>query len=314
VVRNKARLVAKGYTQIKGVDFNETFTLVSRLESIRILLSIACHLGFKLYQMDVKSAFLNGILHEEVYVEQPKGFQDPHHPHHVYKLKKALYGLKQAPRAWYERLTTYLLTKGFTRPQADRTLFIRNQGTNKLIAQIYVDDIIFGATLDSFAHEFSEEMKQEFEMNMIGELNYFLGLQVKQTAEGIFISQSKYAKDLVKRFGLDGKSRAQTPMTTNVKISSDLAGKPVDTSLYRSMIGSLLYLTASRPDISFSVGVCVRFQANPKESHLTAVKRIIRYVNDTLLYGIWYSRKTNLVVAGYSDVDWAENADDRKST
>jgi len=166
VVRNKARLVAQGYTQIKGVEFDETFAPVARLESIRILLSIACHLGFKLYQMDVKSAILNGVL------------QDPHHPHHVYKLKKALYGLKQAPRAWYERLTTYLLAKEFTRGQADRTLFIRNQGTHKLIAQIYVDDIIFGATLDSLAHEFSEEMKQEFEMSMIGELNYFLVLQV----------------------------------------------------------------------------------------------------------------------------------------
>jgi hypothetical protein len=157
-------------------------------------------------------------------------------------------------------------------------------------------------------------MKQEFEMSMIGELNYFLGLQVKQTAKGIFISQSKYAKDLVKQFGLDGKSRARTPMSTSVKISSDLARKSVDPSLYRSMIGSLLYLIASRPDIAFSVGVCDRFQANPKESHLTAVKRIIRYVNDTLLYGIWYSRETNLVVAGYSDADWAGNANDRKST
>jgi hypothetical protein len=186
VIRNKARLVEQGYTQIEGVDFDETFAPVARLESIRILLSIACHLGFKLYQIDIKSAFLNGILQEEVYVEQPKGFQDPHHPDHVYKLKKALYGLKQAPRAWYKRLTTYLLTKGFNRGQAD--LFIRNQGTHKLIAQIYVDDIIFGATLDSLAHEFSEEMKQEFEMSMIGGLNYFLGLQVKQTTEGIFIS------------------------------------------------------------------------------------------------------------------------------
>jgi hypothetical protein len=208
VVQNKARLVTQGYTQIEGVDFYETFAPVSRLESIRILLSIACHFGFRLYQMDLKSAFLNGILQEKVYVEQPKGFQDTHHPNHVYKLKKALYGLKQAPRAWYECLTTYLLAKGFTRGQAGRTLFIRNQGTHKLIAQIYVDEIIFGATLNSLAHEFLEEMKQEFEMSMIGELNYFLGLQVKQTIEGIFISQSKYAKDLVKRFGLDGKNRA----------------------------------------------------------------------------------------------------------
>jgi hypothetical protein len=259
LVRNKACLVAQGYTQIEGIDFDETFAPAARLESIRILLSIACHLGFKHYQMDVKSAFLNDILQEEVYVEQPKGFQDPHHPHHVYKLKKALYGLKQAPRAWYDRLTTYLLAKGFTRGRANRTLFIRNQGTHKLIAQIYVDDIIFGATLDSLAHEFSEEMKQEFEMSMIGELNCFMGLQVKQTSEGIFISQSKYVKDLVKRFGLDGKSHARTPINTSVKISIDITGKPIDRTLYRNMIGSLLYLTASRLDIAFSVGICAHF-------------------------------------------------------
>jgi hypothetical protein len=206
--------------------------------------------------MDVKSAFLNGILQEEVYVEQPKGFLDPHYPQHVYKLKKALYGLKQAPRAWYERFTPCLLEKGFTRGQVDRTLFIRNQGNHKLIAQIYIDDIIFGATLDSQAHEFAEEMKEEFEMSMIGELTYFLGMQVKQTSEGIFISQAKYAKDLVKRFGLDGKSHAHTPMSTNVKISTDLTSKQIDPTLYRSMIGSLLYLTASRPNIAFSVRVC----------------------------------------------------------
>jgi hypothetical protein len=314
VIQNKARLVAQGYTQIEGIDFDESFAPVARLESIRILLSISCHLGFKLYQMDVKSAFLNSILQEDVYVEQPKRFMDPYYLQHVYKLKKALYGLKQAPRAWYERLTTYLLEKGFTRGQADQTLFIRNQGNHKLIAQIYVDDIIFGATLDSQAHEFAEEMKQDFEMSIIGELTYFLGMQVKQTSEGIFISQAKYAKDLVKRFGLDGKSHARTPMSTSVKICADLTGKQVDHILHRSIISSFLYLTASRPDIAFSVGVCARFQANPKESHLTAVKRIIRYVNATVHYDIYFSRETNLVLAGYSNADWARNADDRKST
>jgi hypothetical protein len=157
---------------------------------------------------------------------------------------------------WYERLATYLLEKGFTRGQADRTLFIRNQGNRKLIAQIYVDDIIFGATLDSQAHEFAEEMKQELEMSMIGELTYFLGMQVKQTSEGIFISQAKYTKDLVKHFGLDGKSHARTPMSTNVKISADLTSKQVDPTLYRSMIGNLLYLTANRLDIAFDIRVC----------------------------------------------------------
>jgi hypothetical protein len=151
-------------------------------------------------------------------------------------------------------------------------------------------------------------------MSMIVELTCFLGLQVKQTVEGIFISQSKYAKDLVKQFDLDGKSHARTPMSTSVKINADLIGKQVDPTLYRSMIGSLLYLTANWPGIAFSVGVCARFQVNPKESHLTAVKRIIRYVNDTINHGIWYSRKTNPVLVGYSGADWVGNEDDRKST
>jgi hypothetical protein len=314
VVRNKARLVAQGYTQVEGVDFDETFAPVARLEPIRILLSISSYLQIKLYQMDVNSAFLNGILKEEVYVEQPKGFEDHQFPHHVYKLKKALYGLKQAPRAWYERLTTYLLDQSFIRGQADRTLFISNKGEQKLIAQIYVDDIIFGATIDSQAHAFSDDMKQEFEMSLIGELTYFLGFQVQQTSKGIYVSQFKYAQALVKRFGMDGKSHARTPMSTTAKLHSDAAGKSVDQTMFRSMIGSLLYLTASRLDIAFSVGVCARFQANPKESHLTAVKRILWYVNATANFGVYFSRDTTLNLAGYSDADWAGNADDRKST
>ena len=154
VIRNKSRLVAQGYTQVEGVDFNETFALVARLESIRILLAIASHLNFKLYQMDVKSAFLNGMLQEEVYVEQPKGFVDPHRPDDVYKLKRALYGLKQAPRAWYDRLTAYLTKYGFKRGSADTTLFIRNDKNSFVVVQIYVDDIVFGATNDSLAHFF----------------------------------------------------------------------------------------------------------------------------------------------------------------
>ena len=179
VIRNKSRLVAQGYTQVEGIDFNETFAPVARLESIRILLAIASHLNFKLYQMDVKSAFLNGILQEEVYVEQPKGFVDPHRSDDVYKLKRALYGLKQAPRAWYDRLTAYLTEHGFKRGSADTTLFIRKDKNSFVVAQIYVDDIIFGAINDPLTHSFTDEMKAMFEMSMVGELTYFLGLQVK---------------------------------------------------------------------------------------------------------------------------------------
>ena len=172
VIRNKSRLVAQGYTQVEGVGFDKTFASVARLESIRILLVIANHLNFKLYQMDVKSAFLNGMLQEEVYVEQLKGFVDPHRPDDVYKLKRALYGLKQAPRAWYDRLIAYLTEHGFKRGSADTTLFIRNDKNSFVVAQNYVDDIVFGATNDSLAYSFTDEMKAIFEMSMVGELAY----------------------------------------------------------------------------------------------------------------------------------------------
>lgn len=314
ITRNKARLVAQGYSQVEGLDFGETFAPVARLESVRLLLAVACHLRFKLYQMDVKSAFLNGVLQEEVYVEQPLGFKDPHNPEHVYRLKKALYGLKQAPRAWYERLSGHLLAKGYTRGAVDKTMFVKKINNDVMIAQVYVDDIVFGSTSEELVQEFTDVMKKEFEMSMCGELTYFLGLQVKQMVDGMFISQAKYARDLVKKFGLDTLNSAKTPMATHEKLHQDAAGKSVDQTMYRSMIGSLLYLTASRPDIAFSVGVCARFQADPKESHLTAVKRIIRYIIGTVNFGLHYSFESNAEIAGYSDADWAGNVDDRKST
>ena len=169
IVWNKSRLVDQGYTQVEGIDFDESFASVAWLESIWILLSIACIMNFKLYQMDVKSAFLNDFLNKEVFFKQPKGFQDPHFPDHVLRSKKALYGLKQAPRAWYDHLTSYLLDHGFKRGQADRTLFVKREEKSLLVAQVYVDDIVFGSTINHLAHEFSEEMKREFEMSMVGD-------------------------------------------------------------------------------------------------------------------------------------------------
>ena len=178
MICNKARLVAQGYSQVKGVDFDETFATIARMGSIRVLLALACHLKFKLYQMDVKIAFLNGFLKEDVYVAQPIGFIDPHFLDHVLYLKKALYGLKQAPRAWYDRLTQYMVSHGFTKGQADQTFFIEKENGNLIVAQVYIDDIIFGSIKDEIAHEFSKLMQAEFEMSMIGELSHFLGLQI----------------------------------------------------------------------------------------------------------------------------------------
>jgi hypothetical protein len=315
VTRNKALLVDKGYSQVEGLDFDETYAPVARPESIRILLAYATYHGFKLYQMDVKSAFLNGPIKEEVYVEQPPGFEDSEYPNHVYKLSKALYGLKQAPRAWYECLRDFLITtNGFKVRKADPTLFTKIVAKDLFICQIYVDDIIFGSTNKSTCEEFSRIMIQKFEMSMMGELKYFLGFQIKQLQKGTFISQTKYIQDILKKFGMKNGKPIKTPMGTNGHLDLDTAGKSVDQKVYRSMIGSLLYLCASRPDIMLSVCMCARFQANPKEVHLRAVKRIMRYLVYTPKFGICYPKGSTFDLIGYSDVDYAGCKIDRKST
>ncbi|KAL8108741.1 hypothetical protein AgCh_025001 [Apium graveolens] len=257
VTRNKTRLVAKGYSQEEGIDYDETFTPVERLEAIRIFLAFVAHSNFKVYQMDVRSAFLNGELEEEVYVQQPPGFEDPEFPNFVYKLLKALYGLKQAPRAWYDTLSEFILKDGFTRGTIDKTLFYKKYGEDIILVQIYVDDIIFDSTNEKLCQRFSKLMPSEYEMRMMGELSYFLGLQVSQRSDGIFISQTMYAKDLLKKFG---------------------------------------------------------FQANPKESHLMAVKRIFRYLKGTPNLGLWYPKGTGFEAVGYTNADFAGCRVDRKST
>ncbi|KAH9657681.1 hypothetical protein KPL70_023179 [Citrus sinensis] len=314
VVRNKARLVAQGYNQEEGIDFDETFAPVARLESIRMLLAYACHKDFILYQMDVKSTFLNGYIIEEVYVKQPPGFENEKFPDHVYKLSKALYGLKQAPRTLYDMLKNFLLDKDFSMRKVDTTLFVKHKNQDILIVQIYVDDIIFGSTNELLCKDFSSCMSQEYEMSMMGELKYFLGLQIKQNEEGIFINQAKYVKDLLKRFGYNNGTAKSTPMSTTIKLDKDEKGKEVDIKTYRGMIGSLLYLTASRPDIMFSVCLCARFQSCPKESHMLAVKRIFRYLIGIINLGLWYPRGTHIDLTCYSDADFAGYKVDRKST
>ena len=203
ITRNKARLVAKGYNQEEGIDYGETLAPVARLEAMRLMLAFACMSGFKLFQMHMKSSFLNGFINEEVYVEQPPGFEDLQHPNHVFKLKKALSGLKQAPRQWYERLSNFLLSHGYERGMIDKTLFIKKANSEIILVQIYVDDIISGATKDSFCEEFVATMQGKFEMSMTGELSFFLGLQVKQSKDDIFLCQSKYCKEILKKFEIE---------------------------------------------------------------------------------------------------------------
>jgi FtsZ-interacting cell division protein YlmF len=290
VVRNKARLVCKGYAQIEGLDFDETFVHVARLEAIRIFLAYACHKRFKVYQMDVKSTFLNGDLNEEVYMEQPEGFELSDNPDLVCKLKKSLYGLKQAPHAWYHRLDTYLKDKGFKRGTVDNNLYIKTEGDDLLIVLVYVDDIIFRCNKDSLVKWFASSMESEFEMSMIGELSFFLGLQITQRSEGMFISQEKYLREMLKRFQMEDSKPVGTPMVIGCKLSKDDDSPDVDQSSYRSMISNLLYITASRPNIMHVVGMVRRYQSAPKQSHLLAFKRIFRYLKETMTYGLWYPR------------------------
>nr|GEU98038.1 putative ribonuclease H-like domain-containing protein [Tanacetum cinerariifolium] len=214
VVMNKARLVIQGHTQEEGIDYEKVFAPVARIEAIRLFLAYASFMGFLVYQMDVKSAFLYGTIKEEVYVYQPPGFEDPYHPDKVYKVVKALYGLHQAPRAWYKTLANYLLEHGFQRGKIDQTLFIKRQKCDILLVQICVDDIIFGSTNKDLCKAFEKLMNDKFQMSLIGELTFFLGLQVKKKKVGIFFSQDKYVAEILRKFRLsDGKS-ASTPIDT----------------------------------------------------------------------------------------------------
>jgi len=220
-VRNKVRLVAQGYTQIESIDFEVTFAPVVRLEIIRITLAFASYKDFKRFQKDVKSAFLNGFIEEEVYVDQSPRFVDPTQSDFVFKLDKDLYDLKQVPRAWYERLLTFLISNSFVKSKIDTTLFTKLVDSNILIVQIYVDNIIFGSTNEKLCKDFESYMKNEFEMSMMSELNYFLGLQIKQKSDEIFINQAKYTRELIKKFGFEGAKTSKTLIATTTKLDKD---------------------------------------------------------------------------------------------
>ncbi|GJU87818.1 putative ribonuclease H-like domain-containing protein [Tanacetum coccineum] len=245
VIRNKARLVAQGYIQEEGIDYDEVFAPVARIKEIRLFLSYALFKDFMVYQLDVKSVFLYEKIEEEVYVCQPPGFEDPDFPDRVYKVEKALYGLHQAPRAWCETLSTYLLDNGFQRGKIDKTIFIKRRKGDILLAQVYVEDIIFGLTKTELCNAFERLMHEKFQMSSMGELTFFLGLQMQQKKDGIFISQDKYVVEILKKFRSTEVKTASTPMETQKPLLKDEDGEEVDVHMYRSMIGSLMYLTSS---------------------------------------------------------------------
>ncbi|GKA12241.1 putative ribonuclease H-like domain-containing protein [Tanacetum coccineum] len=313
VIKNKARLVTQGYTKEEGIDYDEVFAPVARIETIRLFLAYASFKDLVVYQMDVKSAFLYGKIKEEVYVCQPLGFEDPDFPERVYKVEKTLYGLHQAPKAWYETLSTYLLDNGFQRGNIDKTLFIKKDKSDILLVQVYVDDIIFGSTRKKMCTEFEKMMHKKFQMSSIGKLTFFLGLQVKQKEDRIFISQDKYVHEILNKFGFSDVKTTRTPMETQKALLKDVDGEDVDEHLYRSMIGSLMYLTSSRPDIMFAVCACVRFHVNPKSSHLYAMKKIFKYLKGQPKLGLWYPKDSPFDLVAYTDSDYARASLDRKS-
>ncbi|GKB30208.1 putative ribonuclease H-like domain-containing protein [Tanacetum coccineum] len=290
VIRNKARLVAQGHRQEECIDYEEVFAPVARIEAIRL------------------------TIEEEVYVTQPPGFKDPNHPDKVYKVVKALYGLHQAPRAWYETLANYLLGNRFKRGKIDQTLFIKKHKGDILLVHVYVDDIIFGSTNKDMCTGFEKLMKDRFQMSSMGELTFFLGLQVQQKEDGIFISQDKYVAEILKKFNYSYVKSASTPVDLEKPLVKDRDADDVDVHLYRSMIGSLMYLIASRPDIMFVVCICVRFQVTPKISHLLAVKRIFRYLKGKPTLGLWYYKDSPFELVAYTDSYYAGVTQDRKST
>nr|GEV31744.1 retrovirus-related Pol polyprotein from transposon TNT 1-94 [Tanacetum cinerariifolium] len=276
--KNKARLVAQGYTHEEGIDYDETFAPVARMEAIRIFLAFATYINFKVYQMDVKSAFLNGKLKEEVYVKQPHGFESSEFPNYVCKLDKALYGLEQALRAWYETFSTFLIQNKFSMGRIDNTLFIYKLKRDVLLVQVYVDDIIFGSTSYKLCKQFEKLMTKKFEMSMMGELTYFLGLQIKQDDKGILICQEQYTENLLKKYDIFDSSLMKTPMVPSNNLGLDLASKPVNETSYRGMIRSLMYLKGT-PTI-----------------------------------GLYYPKCSGFILKGYSDSEYAGCNMDIKST
>ncbi|KAK9073175.1 hypothetical protein SSX86_007499 [Deinandra increscens subsp. villosa] len=313
VERYKARLVAQGFSQVPGLDFAHTFSPVVKATTIRIVLSLAVINGWKLHQLDVNNAFLHGNLSEKVYMEQPPGFVDPKYPNHVCLLHKALYGLKQAPRAWFQRLSAFLIQSGFTCSRADPSLFVFKRDTCILYLLVYVDDLILTGNQEATIDSFITRLHDEFAIKDLGELSYFLGLEVTSHDSGLFLSQSKYATDILDRAKMLDAKPMSTPLASDVTFTT--AGQPFeDPTLYRSLVGALQYLTITRPDISYVVNQVSQFLQHPTVTHFQHVKRILRYIKGTLDFGLTFSRSKCPNILGYSDADWARCIETRRST
>ncbi|KAD6453258.1 hypothetical protein E3N88_07963 [Mikania micrantha] len=314
VTKHKARLVAKGYVQQKGVDFEDAFAPVARMETIRLLLALAAKGNWVVHHLDVKSAFLNGELKEEVYVSQPSGFEVKGKEYMVYKLQKALYGLRQAPRAWNMKLDKSLKELGFTRCAHEQAVYKVRTSDAILIIGVYVDDLIVTGSSERKIADFKEKMKSIFEMSDLGKLSYYLGIEVDQKQDSILVKQESYALKILSQMGMQKCNEAKWPMDQKLQLTKDESGKDVNATDYRRVIGSLIYLINTRPDLSFSVGVASKFMQSPKESHQNVVKQILRYLKGTVSYGLKYRKGGDGQLVGYSDSSHGTDIEDRRGT
>ncbi|RVW71923.1 Retrovirus-related Pol polyprotein from transposon TNT 1-94 [Vitis vinifera] len=312
VERYKASLVAKGFTQEYEIDYEETFAPVARISSVRALLVVAAARKWDLFQMDVKNAFLNGDLSEEVYMQPPPGLSVESNK--VCHLRRALYGLKQAPRAWFAKFSSSIFRLGYTASPYDSALFLRRTDKDTILLILYVDDMIITGDDLSGIQELKDFLSEQFEMKDLGHLSYFLGLEITHSTNGLYITQAKYASDLLSQAGLTDSKTVDTPVELNAHLTPS-RGKPLSNpSLYRRLVGSLVYLTITRPDISYVVHQVSQYLSAPRSTHYAVVLRILRYLKGTIFHGLFYSAQSPLVLRAFSDADWAGDPTDRRST
>ncbi|KAH9731198.1 retrovirus-related pol polyprotein from transposon RE1 [Citrus sinensis] len=313
ISKYKARLVAKGFHQTYGVDFFEIFSQVVKPCTVRIVLSLAVMQCWPVRQLDVNNAFLNGMLTEDVFMPQPEGFINSQFPTHVCKLQKALYGLKQAPRAWYDRLKGSLVQWGFRSSKSDTSLFFKHIGSNVLIILVYVDDILITGSSEVYISEVISLLSSEFALKDLEDFNYFLGVEVTPSAEGLHLSQTKYVGDILRKAHMLESKGCNTPISVADKLQKDKGCSFTNPSLYRSIIGSLQYLTLTRPDIAFTVNKLSQFLAAPTSLHWQACKRVLRYLQSTTHFGLQFFKSGSPSFIAYSDADWGSDPDDRRS-
>jgi hypothetical protein len=314
--KHKARLVVKDYVYRHGIDYDEVFTPVARLDSVCLLITLTVHEGWEVHHMDIKSAFINGDIQEEVYIEQPAGFIIAGKEHKVLKLKKALYGMHQAPRAWNAKLDDTLLSLGFQRTPSEHVVYVRWNDNVQLVVGVYVNDLIITGSDHDNIRSFKEEMAAAFKMSNLSLLHYYLSIEVKQSASGISLRQGAYVMKILERSDMTGCNLCHVPMEARLELSKQSTQPLVDATAYRSIVGSLRYLVNTHPDLAFTIGYVSHFLEEPQEDHLAAVKKILCYVAGTCNWGLWFGQKkgNQTLLTGFSDADFAGDVDARKST